>query len=110
MLVTFSGYLNGGLKQRWMDVHKISMPHTTADYKNETNEVSPAVNLKKWMQSLFIKLEEVRKPKNVQFKNDIMTDVSVESIIIKVNAYLRNYATRQVMNLLKNFNATRTTS
>ncbi|MCB5321560.1 hypothetical protein LH412_05815 [Yersinia intermedia] len=76
-----------------MMVNKISMPHTNIDYKNETNEVSLAVNLKNELLTFFIKIggseKTPKKGKMSSLKNDIMTDVSVESIIIKVNAYLR---------------------
>ena len=73
-------------------VNKISMPHTNINYKNETNEISLAVNLKNELLTFFIKAEGCKetqkKGKMSSFKNDVMTDVSVESIISKVNAYL----------------------
>lgn len=73
-------------------VNKISMPHTNINYKNETNEISLAVNLKNELLTFFIKAEGCKetqkKGKMSSFKNDVMTDVSVESIISKINVYI----------------------
>ncbi|MCW8111557.1 hypothetical protein [Yersinia intermedia] len=75
-----------------MMVNKISMPHTNINYKNETNEISLAVNLKNELLTFFIKAEGCKetqkKGKMSSFKNDVMTDVSVESIISKINVYI----------------------